>query len=100
MSKLERRAYVHAIATRYAVAGRAQKSLMLDEYCATMKVGRKYAIRQLVRAVQALADAAAGVAHTPRPRSGRRSLYATDAELFQALRLIWEGAKRPCSKRL
>ena len=100
MSKLERRAYVHAIATRYAVAGRAQKSLMLDEYCATTKVGRKYAIRQLGRAIKALADAAAGVVHTPRPCSGRRSLYAADAELFQALRLIWEGAKRPCSKRL
>ena len=81
MSKLERRAYVHAIATRYAVAARAQKSLMLDEYCATTKVGRKYAIRQLGRAVQALADgwlirlarAAAGDRCTPpMPSSFRR----------------------------
>ena len=54
MSKQERRAYVQAITARYAVAGRSQKSVMLDEYCATAKVGRKYAIAQMGRANQAL----------------------------------------------
>ena len=100
MSKQERRAYVQAVAARYAVAGRAQKSLMLDEYCATAKVGRKYAIAQMGRANQALADEAAGIPQSLRRRTGRRPVYAADAALFSAIATIWEAAKRPCGKRL
>ena len=56
MSRSERRAYLHAIAARYEVAGRAQKSVMLDEYCATVQVSRKHAIARIGCAVKALAD--------------------------------------------
>ena len=100
MSKQERRANVQAIAARYAVAGRSQKSIMLDEYCATAKVGRKYAIAQMGRASQALADEAAGIVPRQRRRTGRCPVYAADAALFSAIATIWEAAKRPCAKRL
>ena len=79
MSQQERRAYVQAIAARYAVAGRSQKSVMLDEYCATAKVGRKYAIAQMGRANQALADEAVGIVRRQRRRTGRCPIYAADA---------------------
>ena len=100
MSRSERRAYLHAIAARYAVAGRAQKSVMLDEYCATVQVGRKHAIARIGCGVKALADEGAGVSATPRPRTGRPPLYAADPQLFAAVHTIWEAAKRPCGKRL
>jgi len=95
MSRSERRAYLHAIATRYAVAQRAQKSRMLDEYCATVQVSRKHAIAHICRTIKALADEAAGVSRAPRPRTGRPALYAADPQLFAAIHTIWEAAKRP-----
>ena len=100
MSRSERRAYLHAIAARYAVAGRAQKSVMLDEYCATVQVSRKHAIKRIGRAVEALADEAAGVLRAPRQRTGRRPLYGADPQLFAAIYTIWDAVKRPCGKRL
>ena len=66
MSRSERRAYLHAIAARYVGAGRAQKSVMLDEYCATVRVSRKHAIAMIGRAIKALAAEAAGVSRAPR----------------------------------
>ena len=100
MSRSERRAYLHAIAARYGVAGRAQKSVMLDEYCATVQVSRKHAIARIGCAVKALADEAAGILRAPRRRTGRPPRYAADGELFAAIHTIWEAAKRPCGKRL
>ena len=100
MSRSERRAYLYAIAARYLGAGRAQKSRMLDEYCATVQVGRKHAIAMMGRAVRALADEAAGVLRVPRLRTGRRPIYTADGELFAAIRTIWEASKRPYGKRL
>ncbi len=100
MSRSERRAYLHAIAARYAVAQRAQKSRMLDEYCATAQVSRKHAIAHIGRTIQALADEAAGVSRASRPRTGRPALYTADPQLFAAIHTIWEAAKRPCGKRL
>ena len=100
MSRSERRAYPHAIAARYAVAGRAQKSRMLDEYCATVRVSRKHAIAMIGRAIKALADEAAGVSRAPRQRTGRPPLYAADPHLFAAVHTIWEAPPRPCGKRL
>ena len=79
MSKQERLANVQAITARYAVAGRSQKRVMLDEYGATAKVGRKYAIAQMGRANQALADEAAGIVRRQRRRTGRCPIYAADA---------------------
>ena len=63
MSRSERRAYLHAIAARRLVAGRAQKSRILDEYCATVRVSRKHAIAMIGRTIKALADEAAGCLH-------------------------------------
>ena len=49
MSKQEKYAYLLAICSRYAGSGRAQKAVILDEYCASTHLGRKYAITQLRR---------------------------------------------------
>ena len=98
MSRSERRAYLHAIAARYALGGRAQKGRMLDEYCATVRVSRKHAIAMIGRAIKALADETAGVLRAPRLRTGRRPLYTADGELFAVIHTIWETAKRPCGK--
>ncbi len=100
MSRTERRAYLYAIAARYSVAGRVQKSRMLDEYCATTQVGRKHAIARIGECIKRLADQAAGVLPAPRMRTGRRRLYAADPQLVTAIGAIWEAAKRPCGKRL
>ena len=100
MSRSERRAYLHAIAARYLVAQRAQKSRMLDEYCATVRVSRKHAIARIGRAINALAAEAAGVPPSPRRRTGRPRVYAADRELFAAIHTIWEAPPRPCGKRL
>ena len=100
MSRSERRAYLHAIAARYLVAQRAQKSRMLDEYCATVRVSRKHAIAMIGRAIKALADEVGGVLRAPRRRTGRPRVYAADRELFAAIHTIWEAHPRPCGKRL
>jgi len=94
MSRSERRAYLLAIAARYAVAQRAQKGRMLDEYCATVQVSRKHAIARIGRAIKALADEAAGILRAPRQRTGRSPLYAADRDLFAAIHTIWESHHR------
>lgn len=93
---------------RYALAGRIEKGIMLDEYCANALVGRKHAIaclKRLVRvASQPIKAGSAEQTHPPQAhgtaRLGRPAYYAADGDLVAALHAIWEAAKRPCSKRL
>lgn len=69
---------MHAITARYAVAQRAQKSRMLDEYCATVQMSRKHATAHIGRAIKALADVAAGVSLASRSApEGLRSTRPT-----------------------
>jgi len=115
MSKQEKYAYLLAICSRYACSGRLQKAVILDEYCASTHLGRKYAITQLNRLRRAhdvqraegspqgcheclpanSADAPAAV-----QRVGRKPVYAADAAVVAAIESIWRAANKPCSKRL
>ena len=79
---------VNALARRYAVAGKAEKSLILDEFEAITGMHRKHAMR-LLRSGPSC-RAAEG-------RAGRR-IY--DAAVCEALVVVWEASDRICGKRL
>jgi len=91
MSPRTQREYLEAVHRRYKNATRAQKSRILDEYCATSGHHRKHAIRQLngfKRFTQ------------PKPKKrGRKPLYDCDA-IRKPLKKIWLTANLPCAKRL
>ena len=88
MSRKEKRAYLKAIQSRYKKASRAQKSRILDEFCAVCGYNRKYAIR-------ALSKRPARVRRKP----GRRPRYEAD-RIIGHLRAIWLATGQMCSKRL
>ena len=90
MGRAERRAYLEAIHRRYRRASRAQKQLILDEFCAVCALNRKYAIRLLAQPLRR---------GRPRKRPGRRARYA-HPQLLELLRRIWLACDQPCSKRL
>ena len=115
MSKQEKYAYLLAICSRYAASDRAQKALILDEYCASTHLGRKYAITLLSRLRRAHdgqpADRSPHGCHERLPgisahapavlqRVGRKPVYAADAAVVAAIESIWHAANKPCSKRL
>ena len=91
MSPRTKREYLEAVHRRYKTATRAQKSLILDEYCATTGHHRKHAIRQLKGFKRF---------NRPKPKKrGRKPLYDHEA-LRKPLKKIWMAANLPCSKRL
>ena len=49
MGFIERKSYLIAILSRYPAASRADKTKILDEFCAVCNYNRKYAIRILNR---------------------------------------------------
>lgn len=119
MSKQEKRGYLAALCERYAQANRAQKALILDEFCVTSKLSRKYAIRCLARlrrieqgescpqgqrerslSSRSRAAPVGNSLEVGRRGVGRPPRYRADTALFEALSAIWQGANRPCSKRL
>lgn len=118
MSKQEKHAYLMAIWSRYAASNRAQKALILNEYCASTQLGRKYATTQLSRLRRALGvesspqgqhersplsrSRVAPVGNSPAlaQRLGRKPVYAADASVRAAIEAIWRAANKPCSKRL
>lgn len=89
MGKGERKAYLAAIRGRYRKATRAQKSAILDEFCAVCGYHRKYALRRLNQAPKRASSR----------KPGRPSQYADEA-LLAALRLIWLATDQMASKRL
>jgi hypothetical protein len=89
MGKGERKAYLTAIRGRYRKATRAQKTRILDEFCAVCGYHRKYALRRLNQAPQ----------RTRSRKPGRPSQYA-DGALLAALRSIWLATDQMASKRL
>ena len=89
MGKSERKAYLAAIRGRYRKANRAQKTKILDEFCAVCGYHRKYALRRLNQAPKR--------ARSRKP--GRPSQY-TDGALLAALRAIWLATDQMASKRL
>ncbi|OFZ97004.1 MAG: integrase [Betaproteobacteria bacterium RBG_19FT_COMBO_58_11] len=89
MSKTEKRAYLDAIRGRYHKAKRADKSKILDEFCAVCGYHRKYALRRLNQASK----------RTEPRKPGRASRYACP-EVMTPLRAIWLATDQMASKRL
>jgi len=91
MSPRSKKEYVETIFLRYKQATRKQKTLILDEFCATSGYHRKHAIR-LLRKYKRF--------QKPKPKKrGRAPLYAQPS-ILKALKKIWRAANLPCSKRL
>ena len=91
MSPQSKKEYLAAIFKRYRKATKAQKHLILDEFCSTTQYHRKHAIR-LLRGFKRFTKP------QPKPR-GPKPVY-DDPELLRALKKIWLAANQPCSPRL
>lgn len=87
MTHTSRREYAQAVRQRYAHASRAAKAQILDEFCATTRYHRKYAIALLTAPSR------------PQPRARRRT-PTYRAQTVTALAAIWEAAGYPWSARL
>jgi len=83
-----RREYARAIRARYAKASRTAKSQILDEFCATTKYHRKYAIALLTDPP------------VPPPARGRRRAPTYRVQTMTVLAAVWEAAGYPWSVRL
>lgn len=83
-----RRELVQQMASRYQEASRARKTLVLDEFVATTRYVRKYAIHLLNHP---------GLME---PRTRRVRLPHYGPEVQQALHLMWKAANQICAKRL
>ena len=79
---------VNALARRYAVAGRAEKTRILDEFVAIAGFHRKHAMRLL------RCDAAA------RRSEGKASRRIYGEAVLEAIVVLWEASDRICGKRL
>jgi hypothetical protein len=91
MSPRSKREYLEAIYLRYKNASSRQKTIILDEFCATSGYHRKHAIR-LLRTFKRFTR--------PKPKKrGRKPLYTREL-ILQPLKRIWKAANLPCSKRL
>jgi len=91
MSPRSKQEYREAVYLRYKNASRHEKTLILDEFCATCRCHRKHAIRALRRFKRFT---------KPKPRKrGKPSLYQRE-EILTPLKQIWLDANLPCSKRL
>ena len=76
---------------RYKEASRGERTIILNELCATCGYNRKYAIR-LLKGYKRFTK--------PKPRKrGKPSCYRKE-EILIPLRQIWLNANLPCSKRL
>jgi hypothetical protein len=91
MSPRSKREYIEAIFLRYKKASLKEKTLILNEFCATCGYHRKHAIRMLRRFKRFT---------QPQPkRRGRTPLYCPSL-LLKPLKRTWLAANLPCSKRL
>jgi hypothetical protein len=91
MSPRSKREYVEVVHQRYKNASRGERTIILNELCATCGYNRKYAIR-LLRGFKRFTK--------PKPRKrGKPSFYQRE-EILIPLKQIWLEANLPCSKRL
>lgn len=81
--------YLRAIYERYRKAGRKDKRLILDEFCANMDYHRKYAIRLLN-----------GPPPEKQPRSRRPRRASYSPQTLAVLTAVWEAAGYRWSVRL
>ena len=91
MSPRSKKEYVEAIFLRYKKASCKERTLILDEFCATSGYHRKHAIRLLRRFRRFV---------KPKVRKrGRSPVYHRNL-ILKPLKTIWLAANLPCSKRL
>lgn len=88
MSSSAKKEYLEEIRKRYFTSTKAEKSLILDEFCQTCRFNRKYAIR-LISKKQ----------HRPNKRKGRPKKYHSTA-IINFLKDIWVVTNLACSQRL
>lgn len=88
MSNSAKKEYQQEIRKRYFLASKSEKTLILDEFCATCNLNRKYAIR-LIRKKET----------TLTRRKGRHKKYYS-AALLDFLKDLWVMTNLACSKRL
>jgi len=91
MSPRSKKEYVEAIFLRYKKASCKERTLILDEFCATSGYHRKHAIRLL-----------RGFKRFVKPKlkkRGRPPVYHRNL-ILKPLKTIWLAANLPCSKRL
>jgi hypothetical protein len=91
MSPQSKREYVETLHRRYKYASRGERTIILNELCATCGYNRKYAIR-LLRGFRRFTK--------PKPlKRGKLSIYQKE-EIITPLKKIWLESNLPCSKRL
>jgi hypothetical protein len=91
MSPRSKKEYVETIYLRYRNASRKLKTLILDEFCATLGYHRKHATRVLKKFRR--------FRKTKTKRPGRAPFYS-QPQILKPLKKIWLAANLPCSKRL
>ena len=87
LSMATRSELVEAIIERYRSSGRADKQRILDEFVAVTGYHRKHAIRVLCRPKS-------------KPPAAKQYITRYDANVREALVVLWEASDRLCSKRL
>ena len=92
MSTTSKYEYLAAIRDRYHNASKADKTIILDEFCRVCGYHRKYAIRRLK------ANNRADRSYQLSQR-GRKKSY-DHPRLLDVLRDLWAATNLPCSKRL
>ncbi|MDQ5984534.1 MAG: ISNCY family transposase ISKol11 [Syntrophus sp. SKADARSKE-3] len=91
MSPQSKKEYTEATHQRYKNASRRERTIILNEFCATTGYHRKYAIR-LLRGFKRFTK--------PKPmKRGPKPVYQKE-EILIPLKRIWLTANLPCSKRL
>ena len=91
MSSRSKREYTEAVHLRYKKAFRSEKTVILEEFCATCRCHRKHAIRVL-----------RGLKRFSKPKArkrGKPSIYQ-HVSVLETLKTIWLKENLPCSKRL
>jgi len=91
MSPEARMECVESVYLRYKRASRKEKTLILNEFCATCGYHRKHAIR-LLRKFKRFAK--------PKPKKRGKPSFYDKPSITEPLKRIWLAANLPCSKRL
>ena len=91
MSPRSKREYKEAIHLRYKNASRREKTVILDEYCATCGCHRKHAIRVLKKFKRFT---------KPKAKKRGKPPFHQNEAIFKPLKKIWLKANLPCAKRL
>src|SRR3972149_8214496 len=92
MSNSAKNEYLAKIKPRYQNATKAEKEIILDEFCSVCSYNRKYAIRKLNLKNPSKNQ------YEYRKRGPKRKYQHSDIE--KVLRSIWANTNLPCSKRL